>query len=243
MIKENYKVPFAVLSCFLITFILQGILKLCGIFVFEKALDWQIFGIIDNTLWLQIIYYSLAVIIICYCLSFSLTDKFYSKKWYHYLIIVLCSVGVTTLRLMLTTLSFPIQILLDILIYVVVPSVVYFTTPKENRMIGNGLFGVVVSIAFHIMLYFIYLGLNYWSGVLSSFIFIKPEYANSVSLFLVKLEVYFALFSFLLSTNIIVKVIKRRNTDMQLPVDIASEEAKAKALKERAEKKNAKLKK
>ena len=241
MKQKNYKVPFAVLSCFLIAFVLQGVLKLCGVFVFDKALEWRIFTVIDNTLWLQIVYYSLAVIIISYCLSFSLTDKFYSKNWYHYVIIVLCSFGVTTLRLMVTPLSFSIQILLDLFIYVLVPSVIYFTTAKENRMLGNDVFGFVVGIAFHIMLYFIYLGLNYWSGVLSSFIFIRPEYANSVSLFLVKLEVYFALVSFALSTNVIVKDIKRRTSDMQLPVDIASKEARLNAKKEKLLKAIAKI--
>lgn len=75
MNNKNNKVPIAVLSCFLIAFIIQGILKLCGIFVFEKALDLDIFKLIDNNLWLQIIYYSLIVFATMYCLSFSLTSR------------------------------------------------------------------------------------------------------------------------------------------------------------------------
>ena len=47
--KDNSKVPIAILSCFLIAFILQGILKISGVFIFEKALDWEIFKIIDNS--------------------------------------------------------------------------------------------------------------------------------------------------------------------------------------------------
>ena len=80
---KNHKVPSAILSCFLIAFIIQGVLKLSGIFVFDKALDWDIFKIIDNNKFLYVVYYSILIFIVEYCLSFALTTKCYSKKWYH----------------------------------------------------------------------------------------------------------------------------------------------------------------
>jgi hypothetical protein len=71
MEKDNKKVPIAILSCFLIAFILQGILKISGLFVFEKALNLEIFNIIDNSILFQIFYYSLLSFISIYCLSFN----------------------------------------------------------------------------------------------------------------------------------------------------------------------------
>ena len=55
----NKKVPLAILCCFLIAFLIQGILKLSGVFIFEKVLDWDIFSIIDSNLWLNILFNSI----------------------------------------------------------------------------------------------------------------------------------------------------------------------------------------
>ena len=54
MANKNNKVPIAILSCFLIAFILQGVLKISGILVFEKALNWEIFDIIDTHKWKRV---------------------------------------------------------------------------------------------------------------------------------------------------------------------------------------------
>ena len=234
MRRENYKVPFAVLSCFLIAFIVQGILKLCGVFVFEKALDWGIFKIIDNTLWLQIIYYSLIMLATTYCLSFAMTNKFYSKKWYHYVILVIGSFGVTTFRL-LVPLSYQIHLVLDVLIYIIAPAVINITTSEKNKLLKNNLFGIVLTISNQIILYFAYLGLCYWSNVLTSLLPIDPVWLPASTNFLVQLEVYTGLISVAISLNCLVSRIK--GVDMNLPINIASDEAREKALKERAEKK------
>ena len=237
MRKENYKVPIAVLSCFLIAFIIQGVLKLCGVFVFEKALDWEIFKIIDNTLWMQIIYYSLIMFATTYCLSFAMTNKIYSKKWYHYLILVLASFGVTSLRL-LVPLSYQIHLTLDVLIYIIVPAIINITTSSEDKLLKNNLFGIIITISNQIILYFAYLGLCYWSNVLTSLLPIDPVWLPASTNFLVQLEVYIGLISATISLNCLVSRIK--GVKMNLPINIASEEAKAKALKERAEKKASK---
>ena len=111
MEKDNSKVPVAILSCFLIAFILQGILKMCGIFVFEKALNWEIFNIIDSCFWTQVVFYSFIVFIVVYCLSFTMTSRAYTDKWYHYLIIVIPVNIITYIRwvtiLILNTITVP----------------------------------------------------------------------------------------------------------------------------------------
>lgn len=234
MEHKNSKVPMTVLSCFLIAFILQGVLKLCGVFVFEKALDWDIFKIIDNTLWLQIIYYGLIMVTTMYCLSFSLTTKCYSNKWYHYVIISLFGFGATTLRL-LVSLTNQIQIVLDVLVYIVIPIIINLTTNKEDKAIKNDIIGFIITFALQILMYFAYLGLGYWSALLNSMLPINPMWASPSCNFLVRLEMYIALFTFMISSNMLVKHLK--GDSMFLPIDIGSkkaklEEKKSKLLKE-----------
>ena len=177
--KNNDKVPMAILSCFLIAFILQGILKISGVFVFEKALDWGIFKIIDNNLWLSIIHYSIIVFITIYCLSFSLTNKPYSKKWYHYVIVAVVSLANTIVKLK-WQLPYQAHILFDIFMYIVVPLIIYFTTSKDKRLFGNSINDIIVSITIQVALYFCYIGLGYWSALLNS---ILPD--SSPSTFIV----------------------------------------------------------
>lgn len=228
MEHKNRKVPIAVLSCFLIAFILQGVLKLSGVFVFEKALDWSIFKIIDNTLWMQIVYYSLIVLIIIYCLSFSLTRRPYSKKWYHYLIMVGGAFGIICLKYFTTT---PPQMdfVYDFVAYIIIPAIITLTTNKRDRVIPrNDVYSIVVIIALHILLYFCYLGLTYWSNLLCS---INPNIRLKITAsnaFLTRLEVYFALFGLMFSpkTNL-------RRINMNWPIDIASKEAKLNARKDK----------
>lgn len=231
----NRKVPFAILCCFLIAFILQGILKLCGVFVFEKALDWEIFEIIDNSMWLSIIYYSIIIFIAMYCLSFTLSVRPYSKCWYHYVILVVFAFGITTLKYLTgnastTTGTARIDILYDIILYIFVPLLIYFTTPKRYRLFENmSLRNVVLIIAFQIMLYFIYLGLNYWSVILTSVIPSTQYIVYSASMLLIQLEVYIGLVAIMLSANICLNIfVKEYN--MLKPVNIASDEAKKKEI-------------
>lgn len=238
MKKENYKVPIAVLSCFLIAFILQGALKLGGVFVFEKVLDWGIFKIIDNTLWLQILYYSLIMFVTTYCLSFAMTDKFYSKKWYHYVILVLCSFGVTSLRL-LVPMSYQIHLILDVFIYILVPFVVWLTTNSAEKLLKNDLLGILITITIQILLYFAYLGLCYWSNVLTSLLPIDPVWLPASTNFLIRLEVYFGMVLLVITLNTLIK--KLKGVFMNLPIDIASKRAKLLAKKDKLLKEVAKI--
>ena len=237
MNKSNNKVPIAILSCFLITFIIQGILKLSGVFVFEKAIDWEIFKIIDDTLWLKIIHYSLIMFVTMYCLSFVFTNKAYSTKWYHYIILVIGAFGITTLRL-LVSLSNQIQIILDTISYIVIPYIICLTTQEKDRLFKNNLFGIVITLALQIMMYFAYLGLGYWSALLCSLYPICPTWVSSSANFLMQLEIYIAIISFLISGNMLVKYLKGDN--MFLPINIASKKAKIEVKLQKAEKEYAK---
>lgn len=232
----NKKVPFAVLSCFLIAFVLQGALKLSGVFVFEKALDWDIFKIIDNNKIINVIYSSILMFITICCLSFTFTTKFYSVKWYHYVIIAFASIGTIILRIYNTNISFANNTLLDILIYIIVPLIINFTSDRNNRLFNLNGTSIVVTISLHIMLYFVYLGLTYWSGIISSCVIIKPQYYLSAMAFLLRLEVYLGLILFMLSSNLLINALKG-GRNMILPFDIASDEAKEKELQELEEKK------
>lgn len=211
--KTNKKVPIAILSFFMVAFLIQVVLKLSGVFIFEKALDWQIFGIIDNNLWLAIPYYSLFVLTTIYCLSFVLTGKPYSKKWYHYLIIVVASFGVTIFKLLVTfnaRTTLLIDIVVDILIYICIPLLIYFTTPKTERLFGTtNITNVIIVIAIQILLYFCYLGLNFWTGLLNSLIPVNQIFVQSSFALLLQLEVYMALVTLMLSINILINGLKK----------------------------------
>lgn len=207
MNKDNSKVPIAVLSCFLIAFILQGILKISGVFIFEKALDWEIFDFIDKFKILNITYYSIIMIIPVYCLSFILTDKCYSKKWYHYLLIILSCYFITWIRLN-NNLKYSTQILLDIIGYVIIPFVVNITTEKESKLLNNNLVGIVLSLSIQITFYFCYLGLTYWSSLLNSLIVINPMFVATSRHFLIFFEVYIGIIISMISSNLLIKKIK-----------------------------------
>lgn len=201
MNKNNNKVPSAILSCFLIAFIVQGILKLSGIFIFEKALNWDIFRIIDNNKIFEIIYYSLINAFAIYCMSFSFSKKIYSNKWYHYVLIIGGSGLITSLKLLLNY-SVEIQFVYDILSYVVIPTIISLTLDKEDRVFKKvNLEAIIITISIQIALYFCYLGLCYWSLMLNSLIIsIQVTLYASVH-FLVFFEMYIGLFMIMLSLN------------------------------------------
>ena len=234
----NKRVPLAILSCFVIAFIIQGILKLSGVFIFEKALNWEIFELIDNNIVLNIIFNSLVNIIAVYCLSFSLTTRPYSNKWYHYVIICLSSIGIMTLKLLIL-IPIRLQFLLDIYLYIIVPLIINLTTQKQYKLWGNKSFIILCTI--QILLYFCYLGLCYWSSLLNSILLIEPIFANSMTSFLIFFEVYIGLVILMLCFNVFIDKIKKGDIFMIYPQNIASDEAKQKELekvKAKKEKKN-----
>lgn len=239
MTHKNNKVPIAILSCFLIAFIMQGVLKLSGILVFEKALDWEIFSIIDNNKYLQLTLYSCFNILTVYCMSFALTSKPYSKRIYHYLIILISAVGITTFR-MFGVYTQQANILMDVLLYVIIPFVINITTDKNDRLFHKiNVFAVVTMISVNVFIYFGYLGLGYWSAILNSLLPIQTSWLLSSANFLIKLEVYIGLTMLMLSLNMLILNIKEKN-NMFMPMDIATDEAKKKALEEKKAKKDSK---
>lgn len=239
MTEKNNKVPIAILSCFLIAFILQGVLKISGILVFEKALNWEIFSVIDKSITLQSIIYPLFVCLTIYCLSFSLSTKPYSKKWFHYLLILIFGYSSTIYRTLITDYSYKIDIIIDIVIYVLLPFIISITNDNDKRLFKNDLYGIVTSLAIHIFMYLAYLGLCYWSSLLTSLLIINPIYVSSSTNFLIRLELYTGLVTFMLSMNVLTNYIKEENK-MIRPFDISTEEAKVKELQEKKAKKNSK---
>lgn len=238
MTEKNNKVPIAILSYFLIAFILQGVLKISGILVFEKALDWEIFSVIDNNKWIGIVYYTILIVMNMYCLSFALTSKPYSNKWYHYVIMV----GVAFINTVIKTnhvLTNQQHLLFDVLMYIAVPLFINFTTREKDKLFENNLFNNILTITIQIALYFCYLGLGYWSALLNSLLPVSPKVFASSTNFLVRLEVYIGLGAFMLSMNMLIQYVKRR-FDMFIPIDIASDEAKKKELEDKKAKKNSK---
>ena len=209
MANKNNKVPIAILSCFLIAFILQGVLKLSGILVFEKALDWEIFTIIDKHFPLQVVYYSIFLFISLYCLSFTLTSKPYSKKWYHYVIIIVTVITTTIVRLKIKT-DYRIDILIDIAIYILIPLIINMTTEEKYRLNFKNVDNFIINLSMQIALYLCYLGLNFWSGLLTSIVALDNIMLSASANCLVQLEVYLGLVLFMLSINMIIKGIKEK---------------------------------
>lgn len=238
--KKNNKVPMAILSCFLIAFIIQGILKLCGVFVFEKVISWDIFRIINNNTILNIIYQIIINIIAVYCLSFALTTKWYSKKWYHYIIIVLGSSIITTIRTLILT-PMCLEYIFDIILYIIIPIIINITSNKNYRLFEKiNLTNVVNLISLQILLYFSYLGLTYWSSLLSSFIITSQITLYSSAYFLIFIEVYMGLVLIMLSLNIFIS--EQKGEDFMIrPQNIASDLAKKKARKNKIDEKILKL--
>lgn len=208
--KNNDRVPVAILSCFLIAFVLQGILKISGVFIFEKALDWQVFTLIDTNKFLYIINNFAITTIIVYCLSFTLTSKCYSKKWYHYILICIPTLIVIIIKTFIL-MPLKIQFICDILLYIIIPLIVYFTTNKQDRLFSeNSIFGAVSVISIQILLYFCYLGLCYWSNLLNSLLPIVQTYLSSSTIFLIYFEVYMAQILLMLSCNFMIKRFKNK---------------------------------
>ena len=228
MNKDNSRVPSAVLSCFLIAFILQGVLKISGILVFEKALNWEIFSIIDNNKWLQVIYYSFISFVAVYCLSFALTKKPYSNKWYHYIIMIITTVCVMAFRLY-GKYTPQQNLFMDTLLYILVPFIIAITTDRKYRLFEDlKIFNIVIILTINISLYFCYLGLTYWSNLVTSLLPITTIWVNSSTMFLINFEIYIGLITCMLSMNILISKFKEK-CYMNMPVNIATTKAKLEA--------------
>ena len=216
----NKKVPITILSCFLIFFVLQGMLKISGVFIFEKALCWEIFEVIDNSIILQVIYYTLLNSITTYCLSFALTTRPYSNKWYHYVIIILNSALVINCRMFIQT-PFFMEFVYDIFLFVFTPTIIYLTTSTQYKSINNP----IVILSMNILLYFTHLGLCYWSNLLSSLLPITQVALNASSHFLIRFESYIGLILLMITMNLYIK----KENNMNWPLDISTKLAKKKA--------------
>ena len=131
------------------------------------------------------------------------------------------------------------HIILDVFVYVVIPLIIKFTLDKKDRLLENNLFNYILIVTIQIGCYFCYLGLEYWSSLLCSLLPINPEWVTSSTMFLLQLEEYIALVSFMLGTTLLVKLKKGEN-NMHLPVNISTEEAKVKELQDKKAKKNSK---
>lgn len=207
--EKNNKVPIAILSCFLIAFVLQGILKISGVFIFEKALDWEIFKIIDSNVFLNIVHSSIITIIIVYCLSFALTSKCYSRKWYHYLLIVVPTIVIVTIRTLILTPMY-VEYILDLILYIIIPIIVNITTDKEYILFKKrSLENIVITISVQILLYFCYLGLSFWSNLLNSLIPVIQNCPISSVVFLIYFEVYMSLICLMLTFNTTIKIVNK----------------------------------
>ena len=207
MNKNNSKVPSAILSCFLIAFVIQGILKTNGIFIFEKALDWDIFRIIDSHKILEIIYYTIINAFATYCMSFSFSKKIYSNKWWHYVLIVGVSVLITSLKLLLQY-NLEIQFVYDIISYVVIPTIISLTLDKQDRVFNKiTLEAIIITISAQTIFYFYYLGLGYWSGLLNSLNPVTQMTLYASTSFLIFFEMYIGLLMLTLSMSILINKI------------------------------------
>ena len=204
--KTNERVPMAILSCFLIAFILQGILKINGVFVFEKALDWKIFELIDKYKFIQIVYYSFISFISVYCLSISFMSKCYSKKWYHYVVMILGCICVTLLKYY-TEYVVGLEFVYDAILYIIIPLFVNFTTDTKNLIFKDkSLNAIVITITFQILGYLFYLGLCCWSTMLNSIILINQAFLPASTMFLIFFEVYLGMGLFMITLNNIIKI-------------------------------------
>lgn len=238
---KNQKVPFAMLCCFLIAFVLQVSLKLGGVLMFEKALNWEIFAIIDSNKFINFIFYLLINLTAVYFLSFTLSSKPYSKNVWHYVILIVSTTIITMLRI-IVQLNVVLTIIFDILNYILVPTIINLTIKKKYK-IDSKLTYIITILSLQILLYFSYLGLNYWSVILNSTIPNSQLLLYASSNFLITFEVYTGLGLLMVTGNLLLEIIERRFLDMLIPINCADDEAKEKELEEVKAKKENKKKK
>ena len=121
-------------------------------------------------------------------MSFILTNKPYSDKWYHYALIIIISYFITWIR---TTynLSYAMHTILDIIGYVIVPFIINLTNNNKNKLFNNNYASIVITLSLQVVFYFCYLGLTYWSSLLTSLIVINPMFVSTSRSFLIFFEV------------------------------------------------------
>ena len=150
------------------------------------------------------------------------------------MLIILSCYCITWVRLTFT-LNYAMHIVLDIIGYVVVPFIINLTTNKKYKLMNNDLTSIILTLSIQIAFYFCYLGLTYWSSLLTSLIVINPMFVSTSRHFLIFIEIYIGIITAMLSSNLLIKKIKGERY-MILPTNIASDEAKEKELEEVKEK-------
>ena len=93
-------------------------------------------------------------------------------------------------------------------------------------------------VKMEISLYYCYAGIDAWSSMLASFIFLEPTKIPASAHFLISLETYIGVGLIMLSLNMLI-----RRIIMRIPVNFANEEAKEKELEKVNAKKDNKKKK
>ena len=152
----------------------------------------------------------------------------------HYILILLVCYLNTYIKLNYN-ITFVIHILFDILLYIILPIIINITTDRKYRFLDKSLFGVIFTITIQIALYFCYLGLCYWSNLLNSLLPQIPVLLSASTNFLIQLELYIGVIMIMLSLNLFINKYKG-DKNMNIPMNIASDEAKEKELEEVKEK-------
>lgn len=124
------------------------------------------------------------------------------------MIMISTSFGITYFRIK-GSYTPQVNIILDIVLYIVIPFIINITSNKNNRWFEQySVFNIVNTLTINIALYFCYLGLTYWSNLLNSLLPIDSMWLSASTMFLINFEVYIGLVTFMLSMNILIKKIK-----------------------------------
>jgi|GEM_PF-5130821 len=198
---QKHKVATAFLVCFLTAFTSLYLLKIIGVpIVNEAVLNSGFFRFIDERKWLLVIYFCVLNLIGAYCLCFAMNDKPYSKVWWHYLVIVVPTILVTLGRIYLMPIS-QMDIVYDIILYIILPIFFAFFINKNNHNIKNK----VILLLFTLILYFYFIGTTWWSAILNGYIYCENAPPAISSTFLIFLEVYIGLGLLVAAMNYFIK--------------------------------------
>lgn len=196
---QKNKIAVATLACFLVAFVAAYALKILGIFIFEKALDWQIFKIIDENRFLLIAFYTVLTFGIMYCLTFAPSGKLYSKIWWHYVILAATSIGTVLGRLYFVPVP-QAHFIYDIIAYIGIPIIFnIFIFKTIDKM---------VAIVTSIFLYFCFAGMTDWSNMLNELLDIYITNPPASTYMLIYTEVLIGLGLILLSGNYAINYLK-----------------------------------
>ena len=120
----------------------------------------------------------------------------------------------------------------DIVLYIGVHIIINSTTDKKYKLFEDkDITSIVITVSIQILLYFCYLGLTYWSSMLSSVIIESQTTVVASASFLIFFELYIGLALLMMSLNNLINKIKEIIV-MIRPQNIASDEAIAEELAE-----------